>query len=225
MKPPAPLPLAPAPPTSAAALLQQLCTTYPKSVRSLRVIDEVCSEQVSRGSHDFSIATIARLSSAKGGPTENYLRTEAAERYRALIDAYKQQQGVRPTRKRPPSEVDAILEGVRDATLRTRLGILLSELVSLRRQQRGFGALGPATKAEATPALQRLKGPPSDPAVQLTPLQRMALQQAIDPSHLKDWGWQLDGDDRVVTRDGQTVFAAGFASAVRVVLEQAGVRN
>jgi len=46
--------------------------------RSLEIINNVCKEQQERGSQDFSIATIRRLSEAFEGPTERTIRNKMA---------------------------------------------------------------------------------------------------------------------------------------------------
>ena len=50
-------------------LLEALCAgAGPRKASSLRLIHAICVEQRDRGSADYSIATIGRLSAARGGP-------------------------------------------------------------------------------------------------------------------------------------------------------------
>jgi hypothetical protein len=53
---------------SPKALLEALCAdANPRKMRSLRLIYAICEEQRDRGSKDYSIATVGRLSAERGG--------------------------------------------------------------------------------------------------------------------------------------------------------------
>src|ERR1039457_3219592 len=56
--------------------------------RSLDVIYGICREQVERGSCDFSIATIGRVSSEQGGPSPQTIRNKGGDDFRALISTW-----------------------------------------------------------------------------------------------------------------------------------------
>ena len=60
----------------------------PRKARSLRLIHAVCVEQQDRGSNDYSIATIGRLSADRGGPAAGAIRNKTGEAYRALINTF-----------------------------------------------------------------------------------------------------------------------------------------
>ena len=109
----------------------------PTTARSAPSVDpRHLREQRERGSDDYSIATIGRLSAERGGPAAGAIRNKPGEAYRALIASF-----VDPTDRKKPSgratratDVDLILEGVSDPVLRARLGILLAEFKSTRAQ-------------------------------------------------------------------------------------------
>jgi hypothetical protein len=46
-----------------------------------------------------------------------------------------------------------------------------------------------------------------------------ALATAVAPSSLSHWGWKVEGTGRVTTETGQIVFRAGFASALKKIVE------
>jgi hypothetical protein len=46
-----------------------------------------------------------------------------------------------------------------------------------------------------------------------------ALESAISEATLTHWGWRVDAGGRIVTDTGQTVFAAGFVTAISKVLQ------
>lgn len=53
--------------------------------RSLEIIHNICKEQNERGSKDFSIPTISRLSVKEKGPSEQTIRNKSGEDYRVLM--------------------------------------------------------------------------------------------------------------------------------------------
>ena len=59
-----------------------------KTVKSITIIHNVCTEQAERGSNDFSIATIGRLSEAAHGPKTQAIRNKTGDKYRALIESW-----------------------------------------------------------------------------------------------------------------------------------------
>jgi hypothetical protein len=46
-----------------------------------------------------------------------------------------------------------------------------------------------------------------------------ALAAALSPSTLSHWGWRVEDTGRVTNETGQIVFRAGFASALKKIVE------
>lgn len=203
------------------ALLEALCAEAdPRKASSLRLIHAICVEQRDRGSADYSIATIGRLSAERGGPAAGAIRNKTGEAYRALIKTFVGSAG-RKTDPVGAGQVDLILEGVTDPVLRARLGLLLAELKATRAQLLAARHLANQTAildlAQSTPDEQTSAPPPY-----LSALEVRALENAISATTLEHWGWRVDEGGRIVTDTGRTVFAAGFVTAIGKVLE--GVR-
>lgn len=59
-----------------------------RKTRSIEVIHNICQEQYDRGSKDFSIATISRLSKECDGPSEQTIRNKNGADYRAILKAW-----------------------------------------------------------------------------------------------------------------------------------------
>lgn len=203
-----------------AALLEALCAdTDPRKARSLRLIHSICVEQQDRGSNDYSIATIGRLSADRGGPAAGAIRNKTGEAYRALIKTFAASAADKTskTAKTNSGQVDLILEGVTDPVLRARLGLLLAELRATRAQ-----LLAARHLANQTATLD-LAGPLLNertlrPATGLTLLEVRALEKAISAVTLRHWGWRTDESGRIVTDTGRTVFGAGFVTAISKAL-------
>ena len=202
------------------ALIQALCTNAdPRKVRSLRLIHAICVEQQQRGSLDYSIATIGRLSAERGGPATGTIRNKTGESYRALIKVFADSaSGTRKSNNASAAQIDLILEGVTDSVLRARLGLLLAELKATRAQL--LAARHLANQTATLDLTAPLSGElPSPVAHALTPLEVRALENAISPETLHHWGWHADESGRIISDTGRTVFAAGFVTAIRKALE------
>ena len=210
------VPQTPPAPQSPEQRVETLCSAHPRSADSIRLVHRVCLQHGASGSKDFSLATIGKLCSAAKGPSGSYLRTRPASKYRAVIESVSRSMAPRQRQRvRPRSDIDAVLEGLPDATVRARVGVLLAELQSLRREKRGFGFKVQAPTTPVTPA-----GPLSDGATPLTGLERLALTQAIDARRLQALGWVTDARGRVlVERTGAVVFPAGFVTGLGKVLQ------
>ncbi len=122
---------------SPKGLLEELCkNAHPRKQQSLKLIYRLCEEQHDRGSSDFSIATIGRLSEAANGPSAAAIRNKTGDSYKALIKTFAESVGGKDKKvsEQKNSVLDDILEGVSDPVLRARVGILLAELESARGQ-------------------------------------------------------------------------------------------
>jgi|SRR5471032_1680739 hypothetical protein len=204
------------------ALIDELCgAATSRKAQSLRLVFAICEEQTERGSRDYSIATIGRISSERGGPSAAAIRNKPGEDYRALIKAYAASVGGHDRKRQTPkaTAADEILEGISDPVLAVRIKLLLAEITSLRAQ-----LLATRKLANQTVVLD-LTGPPyQEPAkpakgLKLTYQEVTALEAAISSATLADWGWSIDGTGRITTDAGQIVFRAGFASAIRKTVD------
>ena len=212
-------------------LLEQLCQNADvRKARSLRLIFAICKEQKERGSKDYSVATIAKISSQRGGPGEGAIRNPTGEVYRALIQAYADSVGGQKKKHllNGAEPCDAILEGVTDPVLRTRINLLLSELQSLRGQlnaarhlanQKASIQFGP--KAPVGQALV----PSSSCLPSFTELEIRTLRKAVCKETFEHWGWQEDQAGRVSSHTGQPIFGPWFTTAIKKVLEHAEVAS
>ena len=198
----------------------------PRKERSLRLIFDICEEQQKRGSKDYSVATIGRLSNEAGGPSTASIRNKTGEHYRALIKAYADFVGgnKRKVAETKQSEADLILEGISDPVLKSRLGLLLAELESTRAQL--LAARHLANQNSVVNLADYSSHSPSSkeeveilpPAPTLSTLELRAIKSAISDKTLDHWGWHIDESGRVLTDSGQQVFGAGFATAINKII-------
>jgi hypothetical protein len=205
------------------ALLEALCAhADPRKMRSLRLIYAICEEQRDRGSKDYSVATIGRLSAERGGPAAGAIRNKTGEAYRAVIKAFAASIGgkSRKTIDTKCAPADLILHGVTDPVLRARIGLLMAELKSTRAQLLAARHLANQSAVlDLGRELSEERPNSAAAASRLSPLEMRALESAISEATLTHWGWCVDASGRIVTDTDQTVFAAGFVTAISKVLQ------
>lgn len=198
-------------------LLEALCSVATQRKRqTLQLIYRLCEEQNERGSEDYSIATIGKLSAAHGGPSAAAIRNKPGEDYRALIRAYADfaNGSSRRTANKRKTGADELLEGVTDPVLRVRIRLLVAEMESLRAQLLAARHLANQSALLDLSSIAEVQSEPTR-SLGLTRQEVSALSAAISPDTLTHWGWQMDAAGRVTTDSGQLVFRAGFASAVK----------
>src|ERR1035437_1946496 len=104
--------------------------------RSLDIINDICREQVERGSKDFSIATIGRLSVERSGPSPQTIRNKGGDDFRALIATWAEHS--KGAMKKPPriqeSGISSILEKINDPAVRSIVGSILATNSKLQRE-------------------------------------------------------------------------------------------
>ena len=200
------------------ALLEAMCeNATPRKAQSLRLIHAICREQHERGSVDFSIATIGKVSAERGGPSAAAIRNKPGEDYRALMQAWAKAvngRSKKPAKEKPSSFADGMLEGITDPVLMVRVKLLLAENAALRGQLLAARHLANQVSvldlshdsSEPKPVLEKFH---------LTYQEVVALEAAVSPATLSHWGWVSDESGRVTTTSGQPVFRAGFVSAIK----------
>lgn len=200
----------------------------PRRQRSLQALHQVCEEQRARGSTDYSPAVLGPLCQAKGGPAERALRNPAGATYRTLIAAHAALHGSSKAAKASKAETDGLLDGVRDPLQRARIDCLRDEVKSLRRK------LQMAQQVANASAVITLTASPGGDAevpeatfgrrasVDLLPLEREALRDALNEGRLARLGLRVDSRGRVLLADRRELLPVGFATALRKIAAEFG---
>jgi len=197
-----------------------------RTKRSLDIVYQVCSEQYNRGSLDFSIGTIGRLSAAEGGPATQSIRNKEGLKYREIISAWAE---YCDGHKRKPAVAkvskldDEILSQISDAATRAMVGVILAENKKLRTENsllKNQADIVIDMRHTPTPP-DRNRNPTTENYFSLLPLELQALKEAISEGSMARNGWELDSGTGRVTKNGLTLFKAGFATAIQKILVSA----
>jgi hypothetical protein len=192
----------------------------PRRQRSLRAVHGACEEHRAHGSRDYSLATIGRLSQARGGPAERALRNKSGAQYRQVIAAHQAAYALPAKPKRSKADEDGLLDGVRDPLQRARIELLRDEVKGLRRKVQMLQQIA-AASAVVTLVPSR-DGDASLPAahlgrqltVDLLPTEKEALRDGLEETRLTAAGLRIDRLGRIHDANGTELFPMGFADAL-----------
>lgn len=176
---------------------------------------------------------IARLSADSGGPKERTIRNPDGKPYRVLIEAWARFSGGNQRKPRASRALphEDILSRIEDDSVRVYFGERLAELRSLRNE---VSLLKEQIRKEGTVvvdlrAAARLSrelhatttdiGPSATTPSQqlLTPSEQHALRYSIN-EFVKEHGYQVTTNGRIITAEGRSVLPPGFASGIRKIL-------
>jgi hypothetical protein len=208
-------------------LLKALCAkSNARKQHSLGIVHNVCKEQHERGSLDFSIATIGRLSQKQGGPACQSIRNATGEDYRALIQSWAElAQGKmkKPVKSASGSSSDNWLSKISDPAVRAIVGITLAENKKLRDEinllkQNAQVVIDRREKPINPRVITTAEVPAQSIMEGLLPFEQEALKHAISDEFLAAQRWTKDENGRIKTRSGATLFKPGYIDAIQKVL-------
>jgi hypothetical protein len=192
--------------------------------RSLEIIHNICNEQYERGSKDFSIPTIAPLSVAEKGPSEQTIRNKEGQDYRALMQCWAEYANGTTKKTKPKQEntISEILAGITDPTIRALVGVVLAENRKLKGENsllKRHTKLTIDMRPSTRPLLNANNNNEALPQVtsSLLPSEITALQNAISDEFLKEWDFTADEQGRIKYK-GRTMYKAGYLTAIKKIL-------
>jgi hypothetical protein len=194
--------------------------------KNLEVLNEVCRKQFERGSKDFTIATIGRLSEENAGPATQSLRNKTGDDFKALVSAWANYTGGSVKREPRLSEnpLYAILEKIPDPAVRAVVGAVLAENKKLKGEvnllKRNAQVVIDQRPLQPTLGTQKEVVQTLSTYTGLTESEKDALKHATSDKLIQNEGWQIDEGGRVLNAHGRAVFKVGFVTAIRKVLSQ-----
>jgi len=205
-------------------LLQQLkAGVGPRKAKNLDIVHAVCREQYDRGSKDYSVATIARLSIEHGGPTAQTIHNKTGDDFKGLIAAWATNTGgvVRKPRKVNENPIYAVLDRIADPAVRAVMGSVLAENRKLRGEvnvlkRQANIVIDKRPIASFNVPQQSIQILPA--SYSLTESEKEALTHAISDRLMEVEGWQQDENGRILNSKKRVIFKIGFVSAIRKIL-------
>ncbi|ABZ75087.1 conserved hypothetical protein [Shewanella halifaxensis HAW-EB4] len=199
--------------------LKQIST--PKTASSIELIHQICTEQSERGSCDFTIATIGRLSEAVNGPKTQAIRNKTGEKYRALIQSWAEYKKPLKVITSKVKEQNAWVDDIDDARIKWLVMDLIAQNSKLTGQLQLAKELSninidlrPVANNNAMESSSHLSLTKSN----LLPTEVEAISYSIDPDRFEKNGWIADKRGRVKDRNGNTIFKAGYVDAIEKIL-------
>ncbi|MDP1688171.1 gamma-mobile-trio protein GmtX [Hydrogenophaga sp.] len=205
-------------------LLQQLLDhANPQKQKNLEIVHAVCREQYERGSRDFSVATVARVAKARGGPAAQTIHNKTGDDFKGLIKAWADHTGgvTRKVRQIRDDPIAAVLDKIPDPAVRAVMGAQLAENKRLRGEVNLLKANANLVIDRRASTQATATGEPVEilpPARALTKTEIEALTHAISEAHMLDEGWTVDGHGRVLNAKGRTLFKVGYLTAIQKIL-------
>lgn len=206
-------------PNELCEALKQIST--PKTASSIELIHQVCTEQSERGSCDFTIATIGRLSEAVNGPKTQAIRNITGEKYRSLIQSWAEYKQPLKVISSKVKEQNSWVGDIDDARIKWLVMDLIAQNSKLTGQlqlAKELSNINIDLRPSANNNAMESSSHPSLTKLNLLPTEVEALSHSIDPKRFKINGWTVDNRGRVKDRDGNTIFKAGFVDAIEKTL-------
>lgn len=208
-------------------LYNQLCknaTTRKK--KTLKLVHEVCKKQHESVAKDFSLGTISKLISDKGGLSEQALRNKNAEPYRLLISQWAEYSNT--TTKKPKKQTsttinDEILSQIAEPTVKALVGMIIAENRKLKNEN---NLLKNQTCITIDMRNQNSRSVANNSDViivstldDLTDMEIAALKEAISDEFINYMGWTSDTYGRVKEK-GRQIYKPGYITAIKKVLNE-----
>jgi hypothetical protein len=207
-------------------LLEQLkAHATPRKAKNLDILHAVCREQHERGSTDFSVATISRISEEQGGPVKSTIHNKTGDDFKGLIKVWADYTGgsTRKVRKISENPIYAVLDKIPDPAVRAVMGAVLAENKKLRGK---VNLLTANTEVVIDQSTKQSSCSNSRDVIQIIPAstgltesEKEALRHAISDKLMQDEGWSEDDHGRILNDKKRAIYKVGYVMAIRKIIE------
>lgn len=188
-----------------------------RTIKSLEIIHQVCTEQANRGSTDFTVAMIGKLSKEAYGPGIQAIRNSTGEKYHSLINSWAAFKKPLNVFSGKVKEKDEWVNDIKEAHIKW----LVLDLIADNRRLRGQLQLAKEqsninidmrSETNKSASQQHLK------MQTLFPDEREALSHAIDEQEMLAKKWTIGELGEVFDANGKELFQIGFIAAIEKIL-------
>jgi len=186
-----------------------------RTIKSLDIIHQVCIDQASRGSTDFTIAMIGKLSKESHGPGIQAIRNNTGEKYHSLIKSWAAFKKSTNTVSSKVKEKDEWVNDIKEPHIKWLVLDLIAENSRLRGQlqlAKEQSNIHIDMRSEKNKPQQHLK------TQALLPDEREALSHAIDEQEILVKKWKIGELGEILDANGDELFQIGFVNAIQKVL-------
>jgi hypothetical protein len=205
-------------------LLEKLkVNATPRKAKNLDILHAVCREQHERGSTDFSVATVSKISQERGGPVRSTIHNKTGDDFKGLIKAWADYTGgvTRKVRKIHENPLYAVLDKIPDPAVRAVMGAVLAENKKLRGEINLLKANTEVVIDQRNTTTNQMKE-----AIQILPAsmgftesEKEALRHSISDRLMQDEGWTQDDHGRILNSKGRSIYKVGYMTAIRKMLD------
>jgi hypothetical protein len=206
-------------------------TANAQQAKSLTALHEVLKKHKESGNANYSIAEIARLSVAGGGPSVSTIRNKTGQCFRELIQAWANQAGLPMKKPVNPKgrgtsvpKDNELLRKIPDAAVRGVFGMIIAERNRYRNElnllkahteiiidrRPGVSPNRPAPKAASNSEVQVI----SSITGLLNGMEVQALKAAVEDEFFEKQGWTVSKAGQVRGEDGE-IYKHGYVNALR----------
>lgn len=207
-------------------LLEQLkANATPRKAKNLDILHAVCREQHERGSNDFSVAMISKLSEKRGGPVKSTIHNKTGDDFKGLIKAWANHTGgsTRKIRKISENPIYAVLDKIPDPSVRAVIGAVMAENKKLKGE---VNLLKANTEVVIDKSTKSSNQSNTGDIIQVLPAstgltesEKGALRHAISAQLMKDERWTQDEHGRILNDKKRSIYKVGYVMAIRKILE------
>jgi hypothetical protein len=188
-----------------------------RAIKSLEIIHQVCIEQANRGSTDFTIAMIGRLSNEAHGPGIQAIRNNTGEKYQTLIKSWAAFKKPSNAVSGKVKEKDEWVNDIKEPHIKWLVLDLIADNSRLRGQlqlakQHSNIHIDMRSETNKVQSQQHLN------TQILLPDEREALSHAIDEQEIIAKKWTIGELGEVFDANGEEVFQIGFVDAIQKIL-------
>jgi hypothetical protein len=205
-------------------LLEKLkVNATPRKAKNLDILHAVCREQHERGSTDFSVATVSKISQERGGPVRSTIHNKTGDDFKGLIKVWADYTGgvTRKVRKIHENPLYAVLDKIPDPAVRAVMGAVLAENKKLRGEINLLKANTEVVIDQRNTTTNQMKE-----AIQILPAsmgftesEKEALRHSISDRLMQDEGWTQDDHGRILNSKGRSIYKVGYMTAIRKMLD------
>jgi hypothetical protein len=188
-----------------------------RTSKALDIIHQVCIEQANRGSTDFTIAMIGRLSKEAHGPGIQAIRNKTGEKYQALIKSWAVFKKPLNAVSGKVKEKDAWVNDIQEPHIKWLVLDLIADNSRLRGQlqlakEQSNIHIDFRSETNKAPSQENFK------TQKLLPDEIEALSHAIDEQEILAKKWTIGELGEVFDENGEEVFQIGFVEAIQKIL-------